>query len=129
MKPWRIGAVLALLCAPAPTLAQTPGTVQPTPPGEACLAGAPPEAVEALCTEALALPGLADSDTAQLLAQRGNARAARRAWAEAVEDLTQALALAPDAKLPGEDRIDFLVRMRNKALEPMFVVGAEANER
>lgn len=27
---------------------------------------------------------------------------------------------APDARLPGEDRIDFLVRMRNKALEPLF---------
>lgn len=27
---------------------------------------------------------------------------------------------APDAKLAGEDRIDFLVRMRNKALEPLF---------
>lgn len=27
---------------------------------------------------------------------------------------------APDAKLPGEDRIEFLVRMRNKALAPMF---------
>ena len=27
---------------------------------------------------------------------------------------------APDTRLAGEDRIDFLVRMRNKALEPLF---------